>query len=538
MARRVSEMSVRPDAAEPAAWPAQDLSGTLKRILRNAIVALDGSAGMLALWAIGSASPYQEVAIGLRGEARSRLARRLAMARPDLEAQRQREQRFPRLDVSQGIADIGSLRHHLALLPLWADVDTFGLIGVLRAAAAFSPAEERVLGAFADQAGISVRNAALVSLLRREKASMNRVIEQSSDGIVVCDQDGLILSVNAALERMSGQRRHELVGRRVDEALSLRPERGAGGSARLFAEAQADRTGDREVEAVLRARDGTLRHVGVSATVPESNDGRDDEVILYLRDLTRLRELEELRSTFLSMTSHELQTPVAIIKAYAETLQRQFGEHDALLRDGLTAIDSETDRLSRLVSNLLRVSRLEAGALPVRLVELDLVGLTQRAVQRISARTQRHTFDLHFPESFPTVSADPERIEEVVTNLLDNAVKYSPDGGLITVEGRVTPSTVEVSVSDQGPGIALAEHERLFQRFYRVQGDPNRRTTGVGLGLFLAKAIVEAHGGRIWVDSEWGKGARFTFSLPRGVGPALPMPTAMADSEERSTDGC
>ncbi|HEY8744885.1 MAG TPA: ATP-binding protein [Chloroflexota bacterium] len=509
------------DAAELSSLRAADLRGILKRILRQAIAALDGGAGMLVLWRTGGTAPEQEVTIGLHGQAAAEISRRLTTARPDLERVARSQHAIPRPFTTQITADIGLLRHHLALLPLSADAQTFGIIGVLRSATAFSAAEERVLAAFADQAGISVRNAGLVASLRREKESLSRVIEQSTDGIIVCDRERHILSVNAALEHMSGYRRRELVGRRLDEALTMRPVRSAAGS-RLFAEIDAAADADREVDLVLQAKDGTLQQVALVAVVPDDDGAPDGQIILYVRNMTRLRELEELRSTFLSMTSHELQTPVAIIKAYAETLQRKFGDGDPLLQEALEAIDAETDRLSRLINNLLRVSRLEADSLPVRLVEVELPELAYRVVKRLEARSERHRFIVDFPRTFPTIQADPERIEEVLTNLVDNALKYSPKGGTIRLEGRVTPSTVEVSVSDQGPGIKLSEQSRLFQRFYRVQGDPNRQTTGVGLGLFLVKAIVEAHGGQIWVESEWGQGARFTFSLPRGSGPALP----------------
>ncbi|HEV7214544.1 MAG TPA: ATP-binding protein [Chloroflexota bacterium] len=509
------------DAAESSSLRAADLRGILKRILRQAIAALDGGAGMLVLWRSGGNSPEQEVTIGLHGQAAAEISRRLTAARQELERAARSEHAISRLFTTQITADIGLLRHHLALLPLSADGQTFGIIGVLRSASAFSAAEERVLAAFADQAGISVRNAGLVSLLRREKENLSRVIEQSTDGIIVCDRERHILSVNAALEQMSGRRRRELIGRRLDEALTLRPA-GGGAGARLFAEIDAAADANREVDLILQAQDGTLLHVALIAVVPDDERAPDGQIILYVRNMTRLHELEELRSTFLSMTSHELQTPVAIIKAYAETLQRKFGDSDSLLREGLDAIDGETDRLSRLINNLLRVSRLEAGSLPVRLVEVDLPELAHLVVKRLEARTERHHFVVEFPRTFPAVQADPERIEEVLTNLVDNAIKYSPKGGTIRVEGRVTASAVEVTVSDQGPGIKLSEQGRLFQRFYRVQGDPNRQTTGVGLGLFLVQAIVEAHGGQIWVNSDWGKGASFTFSLPRGVGPALP----------------
>lgn len=505
----------------------------LRRILRRAIAALDGSAGMLVLWRAGVAAPLQEETVGLRPEAVRDLARRLASARPGLERLAAQAQPPAGPLQTQVTAEIGLLRHHLALLPLWADARTFGLIGVLRVAAAFSPGEERVLAAFADQAGIGVRNTELVALLRRERDSLNRVIEQSTDGVVVCDHDRRIVSVNAALERMSGLRRRELVGQRLEEALVFRPERDSAGRIGLLTFDQQE-TG-REIEAVLQAADGALVHVTLSAAVPDGGRAPSAQIILYVRNVTRLHELEELRSTFLSMTSHELQTPVAIIKAYAETLQRKFGASDPVLRDALQAIDGETDRLARLITNLLRVARAEAGSLPVRLVDVDLADLAARVVERLRARTTNHRFVVQFPDAFPTVAADPERIEEVLSNLVDNAIKYSPYGGTISVEGRVTPSMVEVRVADEGPGIPLGEQARLFQRFYRLQGDPNRKTSGVGLGLYLVRAIVEAHGGQVWVESEWGHGATFGFSLPRRTAPALPV--GAPEPETEADDG-
>lgn len=510
------------EGADTSSLRAADLRGVLKRILRQAIAALDGSAGMLVLWHVGGTTPEQEVTIGLHGQAAAEISRRLTAARPELEPTVRAARPIPPLFRSQITAQIGLLRHHLALLPLSADAQTFGLIGVLRSASAFSAAEERVLAAFADQAGISVRNAGLVGLLRREKESLSRVIEQSTDGIIVCDRDRRILSVNAAMEHMSGQRRRTLVGKRLDEALNLRPAR-SGAGARLFSDIDAAAEDNREVDAILHAGDGTLLHVALIAVVPDDAEAGDGQIILYVRNMTRLHELEELRSTFLSMTSHELQTPVAIIKAYAETLQRKFSEVDPVLTEALEAIDGETDRLSRLINNLLRVSRVEAGSVPVRLVDVDLPRLAQHVVKRLEPRTERHHFVVDFPPGFPTIQADPERMEEVLTNLVDNAMKYSPKGGAIRLEGQVTASTVEVTVSDQGTGIKMGEQGHVFQRFYRAPGDANRQTTGVGLGLFLVKAIVEAHGGHIWLESEWGKGSRFTFSLPRRVGPALPI---------------
>jgi signal transduction histidine kinase len=177
-------------------------------------------------------------------------------------------------------------------------------------------------------------------------------------------------------------------------------------------------------------------------------------------------------------------------------------------------IEEEADRLTDLIENLLDASRLQAGALAISQSDVSLDRLAERIAERFRTQTQQHTIQVDFPPNFPVILADEERITQVLSNLVSNAIKYSPDGGEIVIGGQIRPNIVVICVSDQGPGIAAEDIPHVFDRFYR-SSDAARKTKGAGLGLYLARAVVEAHGGRIWVDPKPGQGARVCFSLPR-----------------------
>jgi signal transduction histidine kinase len=243
-----------------------------------------------------------------------------------------------------------------------------------------------------------------------------------------------------------------------------------------------------------------------------------------MRDITRERAQEEQRSTFISVISHELQTPIAIIKGYASTLARS----DAVLNPEalhirLKAVEEEADRLNALVGNLLYASRIQAGGLHMEITPLDLAPLIERVVQRMRVRVPEAVITLDLPAHLPTVLADRERITEVLQNLLENARKYSPGQAQITVACRAMADEVIVSISDRGMGIALREQESIFERFQRADQATQSTIQGAGLGLYICRAIVEAHGGRIWVESTLHSGSTFSFSLPREEKAQLPM---------------
>jgi signal transduction histidine kinase len=250
---------------------------------------------------------------------------------------------------------------------------------------------------------------------------------------------------------------------------------------------------------------------------PQFNEeGQITQFIANVRDMTRLREAEELKQTLLSVISHELKTPVSIIKGYAGTLAREDANWDkATLAEGLAVIEEEADRLDHLINNLLEASRLQAGGVKLRLGFVDLSDMAKSTVEKLQTTTDKHTFTLDFPEDFPPIQGDHERLQEVLTNLIGNAIKYSPDGGLIKVGGLVTDAnTVRLYVSDEGIGISPGDQEQIFDRFYRVDNGLTRQTPGTGLGLFLVKAVVEAHGGQVRVESTPGQGSVFWVELP------------------------
>jgi signal transduction histidine kinase len=221
-----------------------------------------------------------------------------------------------------------------------------------------------------------------------------------------------------------------------------------------------------------------------------------------------------VKSTFISIVSHELRTPVALIKGYVGTLRREDAQWDpVVVRDSLAVIEEEADHLSSLIDDLLDASRLQAGALTLNRTEVALDRMAAELAERFKTQSERHTFEVDFPKEFPLVIADEDRLSQVISNLLSNAVKYSPDGGKVVISGQVRPDGVVVSVTDEGPGLAPEDVPRIFDRFYR-SADASRKTKGAGLGLYLAKAVIEAHGGRIWVDDRVKRGARICFSLP------------------------
>jgi signal transduction histidine kinase len=269
------------------------------------------------------------------------------------------------------------------------------------------------------------------------------------------------------------------------------------------------------VEGDLNRPGGIPLPVGITYAPLISAEGGLLNIIASVRDITRFREAEEIKSTFISVISHELKTPVALIKGYVGTLRREDANWDReIVEDSLKVIEEEADRLTILIENLLDASRLQAGGIKINLSDVDLKTLAERAAERLLTQTTQHKILVEFPAEFPIIVGDEERLIQVFSNLISNAIKYSPSGGEIRVNGQVRADQVIVCITDQGTGVAPEDMPHIFDRFYRSQ-DATRTTKGAGLGLYLARAVIEAHGGRIWVEPQTGKGARLCFSLPR-----------------------
>ncbi len=212
--------------------------------------------------------------------------------------------------------------------------------------------------------------------------------------------------------------------------------------------------------------------------------------------------------------SHELRTPVTLIKGYASTLRRDDAKWDkATINDSLQVIEEEADRLSKMIDDLLDASRLQAGGLSLNQADVAVPSLALRVTARFASQSPKHHLVTDFPQNFPVIIGDETRIEQVISNLVSNALKYAPKGE-IKISGTARPEQVIICVSDEGAGIEAKDLPHIFDRFYRST-NAVKQTKGAGLGLYLARAIVEAHGGRIWADASVNAGARICFSLPR-----------------------
>jgi PAS domain S-box-containing protein len=378
---------------------------------------------------------------------------------------------------------------------------------------------------FIAQFATGLRFALRSQALAKEQGRLAAIFRYSAEGILTVDNALRIIDFNPAMERLTGWRESEVLGRFYFEV--LRPKDRQGNDLGLDDSPILQAFAGRVVvnrEMMISARDGQLIDVCVTASCVRSARGEPMNGILNVRDVTRERQQEEQRSTFISIISHELQTPIAIIKGYASTLARTDAKLEPkALRSRLTAIEEEADRLNTLVGNLLYASRIQAGGLHMDIAPLDLGNLIEGVTRRFRARSPGVSIMLDIPANLPTVMADRDRIEEVLQNLLDNAVKYSPRRRAITIACHATGEEVIVSVSDMGMGIALSEQEHIFDRFHRASDTTTQASPGAGLGLYICRAIVEAHGGRIWVESTLRQGSTFSFSLPREEKAQLPM---------------
>jgi PAS domain S-box-containing protein len=402
-------------------------------------------------------------------------------------------------------------------LPLVAHKEVLGVIFVFRSyRGRFSSDDRALLQSFASQAAIAVNNASLYTQISDQKQFSDAVVESSADGMFILDQQFHFQRFNRACARLTGYQQEDVIGRPHSEIIKWR-QREPGLS---FEDAEAggwplSAQASLYVEGDLERKDGGVVSVGITYAPTLTLDGNMLSIVANIRDITKFREAEELKSTFISIISHELRTPVALIKGYVGTLRREDADWDPdIIRSSLAVIEEETDRLAHLIDDLLDASRLQADALVLNRSEVELGQLVDRIVRKFEVQSEEHSFDLNFPSEFPIVIADEDRLTQVITNLISNAVKFTSDGGNIQIAGQIQPEEIRICVNDDGPGIAPEDIPYVFDRFYR-SNDAAENTKGAGLGLYLAKAVIEAHSGRIWVNERVQQGASICFSLPR-----------------------
>jgi PAS domain S-box-containing protein len=496
-----------------------DLDATLGVILQNAVKALGGSSGLIATWSKPERRFIPAVSLGLEQAAIAQLQPLLEEAAPDLAASKYSFNMLSDLQPGSELplSNTGTLQDPIIALPLQIAGKWMGLIYVLRPANTdtFSKVDQPTLAAFAEQAAVAVQNARLAYALAQEKQRLDSIVENNAEGIISIDSECKLIGVNQAMERLTGYHRSELLGEECFRVLDLRDTLGNSiCNTRCPLRASSEDGDAIERDGTIRTRDGQDIHVAMIYSLVHSPEGQPMNAVVNIRDVTRLHEMETMRETFLAMLGHELQTPLSIIKGYASTLARTDSKwSEEIVRQNAGVIEEESDRLSKIVDKLLLASRISAGALTLEKEAVKLASLARRVIRRMKALTSFHTFITNFKRDLPPVHADPALLEEVLINLVENATKYSPRGGKIKLSGHSDGHGITVTVADEGTGITKDEAEHLFQRF--VRGEKNKhRGKGLGLGLYICKSIIEAHGGQIVVTSEKGKGSRFSFTLP------------------------
>lgn len=340
------------------------------------------------------------------------------------------------------------------------------------------------------------------------------IVARIREGIVVLDARGCVEQWLGGAERMFGWSAEEMLGRNLDERLQPKDMNGNRTCiGRLAKDKELTITkGTPEREVLTVTRTGATLWVGVTSSFERAPGGAVVRTTAVMRDIGRRKRIDLAKSEVISAVAHELRSPLTSVKGFTSTLLHRWDRFDDDHKKHLLAtINADADRVTRLIGELLDVSRLEAGRLPLSRRMISLDDITSRVVERIRPRADHHEIDFNFPEPFPKVFADSDKIEQVLTNLVENAVKYTK-GGRIRVTGALQEEMVLVSVSDQGSGIALEHRFQVFHKFFRERGQA--QNPGTGLGLYISKGLVEAHGGRIWVENGTDRGAIFCFTLP------------------------
>jgi len=346
-----------------------------------------------------------------------------------------------------------------------------------------------------------------IDAIEQEKAKLDAVIMHMFEGIMVVDEKGVVQLMNPSLRKaflidipVHGRRAVEVVRNSI---LSEMLGDLLAGKERIISH-----------ELVLTFPDERVIQVnGVAISTLNKIDG----AVLVFHDITELRRLEKVRQDFVANVSHELRTPVASIKGYAETLLSGAMDDKQALKEFLGTIHENSDRLVNLINDLLDLARIESGRMKISPVAMEAAPVILRCLHILEKTVQdkKLSVSMELPDKMSRVLADEARFSQVVLNILDNAVKYTPEGGSIFVKARVHDKMVQFDVTDTGIGIPEQDLPRIFERFYRVDKARSRDLGGTGLGLSIVKHIVLAHGGEVWASSQLGRGTTFSFTLPQ-----------------------
>jgi len=493
---------------------AQEVSATLDiaqgmpRILEGALEATGASVSRIVLL---SATGEPQVVIG-RGESiegASTLDRALALAARDVERPLVLEslRRARTLAESEPVPDEVQA---VVALPVRSKGRSVAVMWVgYPEIRHFDPSEVDLLSTLASQTAVLIENAQLFQVAEGGRRRLAALLSSTGDAILVTDRDERLLLANPAAERALGLRADELVERRVEET-PLEPP-----LVRILTE-PLGRTGPLVEEVPLPG--GRVFYASASTIL--SADGENMGRVVVMRDITHFKELDEMKSEFVATVSHDLRAPLTFMRGYA-TMLPMVGELDEKQREYLDKILIGIEQMGNLIEDLLNLGRIEAGVgLEKKPCHLGAVVVEAVDGMRARAAAKGLVLRLESSEPAPVISGDSTLLRQAVANLVDNAIKYTPAGGSITVGLRLLGKEAHISVADTGIGIAAEDQVRLFEKFYRIRRRGSEDIQGSGLGLAIVKSIVERHGGRVWVESTLDEGSTFFVALPLGEPPA------------------
>jgi PAS domain S-box-containing protein len=382
----------------------------------------------------------------------------------------------------------------------------------------FNEEDVRLLQMLAEQCAAIISNAQLYIQLSEQKEELEETLQSLKAGVIAISGDGEIRLVNSAASMILGGAPADLVGRPFQEA--VKDERIKG----VLSDALDSKD---EVNREISLGEGReMRHFQAQASIMRGDNGAVQHVVAILNDITDIRNVERMKTAFVSTVSHELRTPLTSIKGFIATLlEDDEGYFDEpTRREFYEIIDQQCDRLTRLIGDLLNISRIESGrSLDLHLTKVNLREVADRIIAAQQSYTDRHRLVLEAPESFPEVACDQDKVEQILDNLLGNAIKYSPDGGEIRLALFDEGESIRIDISDQGLGIPERHRDRIFERFHMVDDDVDHRSVkGTGIGLYLVKALAQAHKnadggtGDVWLaHSVVDEGSTFSVRLPR-----------------------
>jgi len=428
---------------------------------------------------------------------------------------REEMDRYPQFQAleSQERADLDRMAAEL-FIPLHVKEDLVGVlvVGPKSSHLPYCADEKAALAAVANRTGVTIDNARLYDQAVREKSTAQVVLHETCAGIVVLDERWRVVSMNPGAELITGYSARDALSRRIDQVFG--EETIASGSLLL----RATQTGEKVPPAVTTLRGKQGSKAVLLGVTPVSSIGRSGlHYLLSLADVSRLKEVDRLKSDVVANVSHELRAPLASIKVYTELLLDAGDETDAKVRrEWLSILDQKTDLMTGLVTEFLDLSRLESGHIELTRTPLKVDRVIMDVVELLRGQADRRqiNIELEAPPGLSRLLADEDLITIIVKNLIGNAIKFSHEGGNVSISVTQDSEGTSFSVKDEGIGIPREAIPRIFTRFFRVSSDASARVEGTGLGLVLAKEAVIAHGGRIEVESVLGEGSRFTVTLP------------------------